>query len=149
MQTQSADLQMTHLEKPDRRPRILIVEDDITMKPLWDYVIEVVHSGAIVKWVTSEETAEKAIQQRIHYKEDFDLVISDVFLSGSKTGIDLWRRHASGTSLFLLTSVISPEKFQSLLGQDQVAPFYVQKPLHINTCVDSLKAMLKFRNYTS
>ncbi len=129
-----------------RRPRILIVEDDVTMEPLWSYVIEAAAPGSSVKWVTSEEAAERLIERRIHASEKFDLIIADVFLTGSRTGIDLWKRYAEETSLFLLMSVMSPQKFAKLLGDGEPTPFYVQKPLDPRVCIEVLGSMLAFQH---
>lgn len=127
---------------PDR-PQILIVEDDVTMQPLWTYVIDAVAPRANVKWVMTEEAAEKAISRRIQFSDEFDLVISDIFLSGSRTGVDLWRRYGSGSSRFLFMSVVSPAKFETLVGAGENAPFFLQKPIRPDVCMETVEAILK------
>ena len=125
-----------------RFARVLIVEDDITMEPLWKYVIETASSGASIKWVTTEEAAEKVIDNRLQMSEEFDLIISDIFLSGSRTGIDLWKKYGNSNTQFLLMSAVSPTKFGKLVGDGEPAPLYVQKPLNPNACIDTISAML-------
>ncbi len=129
-----------------RTARILIVEDDFTMEPLWNYVITEVSPGAHVKWVFTEEAAERLIGQKRQHSEEFDLVICDIFLSGTRTGIDLWKRYGEGPTQFLLMSVVSPQKFSKLLGEETVTPFYVQKPLSPKACIETVRAMLSFRD---
>ena len=124
-----------------RFARVLIVEDDITMEPLWKYVIETASSGASIKWVTTEEAAEKVIDNRLQMSEEFDLIISDIFLSGSRTGIDLWKRYGNGTTQFLLMSAVSPTKFAKLVGDGEPTPLYAQKPLNPIACIDTISEM--------
>ena len=125
-----------------RSARVLIVEDDVTMQPLWKYVIETSAPGASIKWVTTEEAAEKIIAHRLHMAEEFDLIIADIFLSGSRTGIDLWKRYGSGNTQFLLMSAVSPTKFAKLVGDGEPTPLYVQKPLNPIACIDTISEML-------
>ena len=125
-----------------RSARVLIVEDDITMQPLWKYVIEISAPGASIKWVTTEEGAEKIIAHRLHMSEEFDLIIADIFLSGSRTGIDLWKRYGEGNTQFLLMSAVSPTKFAKLVGDGEPTPLYVQKPLNPIACIETISAML-------
>ena len=125
-----------------RSARVLIVEDDVTMEPLWKYVIEAAAPGASIKWVTTEEAAEKLIASRLHMSEEFDLIIADIFLSGNKTGIDLWKRYGKGNTQFLLMSAVSPTKFAKLLGVGEPSPLYVQKPLNPIACIETISAML-------
>lgn len=124
------------------KPRVLIVEDDVTMEPLWTYIIDQVAPGAYLKWVTSEEAAEHAIRYQLLRHRPYDLVISDVFLSSSRTGIDLWRQFSEGYTRFLFMSVISPSKFAKLIGPNEPTPTYLQKPLNPEECTAAVKALL-------
>ena len=124
-------------------PRVLIVEDDVTMEALWVYTIDKVAPGAYIQWVTSEEAAEHAINKQLYRHRPFDLVISDVFLSSSKTGIDLWRQYSDAGMSFLFMSVISPTKFAGLIGKNEPTPPYLQKPLNPDDCTRSLSALLR------
>ena len=127
-----------------KRPAVLIVEDDVTLEPLWSYVIEKAMPGAIVTWVLTEEAAEKQIQRRRMSDEDFDLIISDIFLQGSRNGLDLWRKYGSTRSQFLLMSVLSPSKLEAMFGSKDNLPLYVQKPLNPKFCIDVISTMMTF-----
>ena len=128
-----------------RSPRILIVEDDVSMQPLWSYVVETASPGAQIKWVLSEEAADQAIRTLLQKSDAFDLIISDIFLAGSRTGLDLWKKHAEGPSPFLMTSMISSQKLNRLLGEDSPPPFFMPKPLNPKSCVKAVRTMLLFR----
>ena len=78
------------------RQRILIVEDDVT--------------------------AEYLIRKHHNQGAPFDLVISHVFLSGQRTGIDLWQRLGEMVPALLTVSIIPHEKFFKLVGSTSKAP---------------------------
>lgn len=116
--------------------RILIVEDDVTLEPLWRYIIEVATPGAVVDWLTSAEAAETALRTR-----SYDLVISDIFLNGQKTGVDLWE--SSGLDHFLLMSVLTPSRLATLaLDSKRSLPPYLQKPIDVTQSIASVRALL-------
>ncbi|MBL7542816.1 MAG: response regulator [Bdellovibrionaceae bacterium] len=123
--------------------RILIVEDDMTMEPLWAYILEKVDKRNAYEWVASEAEAERKIENSLLDGRQFDLVISDIFLSGTKTGIDLWRRFSDPLcGKIILMSAIAKIKFQNYLGYSATAPVYIQKPLDIHDCIETVYFML-------
>ena len=116
--------------------RVLIVEDDVTMEPLWRYVIETVRPGALVEWMTSGEAASRRI-----LAAEYSLIISDIFLNGDMTGLDLWER--ANTDRFLLISVLSPSRLETLaLNTLRPLPSYLQKPLDPTQCIETVRALL-------
>lgn len=117
-------------------PRVLIVEDDVTMEPLWRYVIETARPGASVEWMTSGEAAAKRLKTG-----DFDLVISDIFLGGDLTGLDLWE--IAETDRFVLMSVLTPARLNKLtIELPRPLPSYLQKPLDPSECIETVRALL-------
>ena len=140
--------QTTTTPVQSHHPRILIVEDDVTLRPFWSYIIDTVSPEAYVVWVTTEEAAENMIQRRFEKTERFDLVITDVFLSGHRTGIDLWKRFGEEGPSFLLMSVLSPTKLAKMVGEDVATPFYLQKPLDPKACIEAVRALLSFHSST-
>src|SRR6478735_103819 len=72
--------------------RFLVVEDDMGQWPLWENIIRSSFPKAHIDWETSEAGAEALLRHSFHTEKPYDLVISDVFLDGEETGIDLWSR---------------------------------------------------------
>lgn len=66
--------------RPHKGSSVLIVEDDVSMEPLWSYIIDEVDPHAEMRWVTTEEAAEKMIRQRLEMGQPYDLIVSDIFL---------------------------------------------------------------------
>jgi len=65
--------------------RILIAEDDLALKPLWESFFRKLGRPFVIQWTVSCEEAIKILEKN----SDFDLIISDIFLAGSGTGIEL------------------------------------------------------------
>lgn len=127
--------------------RILIVEDDRTMEPLWAYILEKVDNKNAYEWVASEGEAERKIEDSLLDGQHFDLVISDIFLSGTRTGLDLWRRFSEPLrGKLILMSAVTKIKFQNYLGTSPTAPVYIQKPLDIHDCIETVYFMLHKTN---
>ena len=128
-------------------PKILIVEDDITLEPIWSYIIERVNRKASVVWATAEAEAEELIMDSFEKGHEYDLVITDIFLSGSKTGIDLWNRffHLLHGRI-IVTSSIEYSKFAKYLGTTAAQPLYLQKPLSPHDCIEAVYGMLQRSN---
>lgn len=125
-------------------PRILIVEDDLTQKHLWNYIIERVNENSVVSWVTSETEAEFLIDEAFDKNQGFDLIISDIYLSDTKTGIDLWHKYFKQfKGKMILTSGIDYGKFVRQLGYDAPQPLFIQKPLVASECIESIYSVLK------
>lgn len=129
------------------RPRILVVEDDMTQEPFWDYIIERAAEKAIVSWATSVAEADEMIFIAQMEGAPFDLVISDIFLSGSLTGIDLWQRfNHQLNGNFLLISSIDPMNLQKHLA-GLGAPIYIQKPLNVHETIETIYGLLQRPTY--
>jgi response regulator of citrate/malate metabolism len=132
----------TKLSIPGNR-KYLIVEDDLTLQPIWEHIIKLVDPNSIIRWSKSEEGAEKLINDRIKMSNPFNFVIADIMLSGEKNGIELWKKYQSIGMKFLFTSGISEKQFVKILESEGInRPFFVRKPIHIPNCIQTLKAML-------
>jgi CheY-like chemotaxis protein len=70
--------------------RILIVEDDLTVQPLLEVMIQKISPGTQVEWSTSAEDAfDRLSSVQSSDESPYSVVLSDVNLSGSKSGFDL------------------------------------------------------------
>lgn len=129
------------------RKKFLIVEDDFTLQPFWEHVIQRVAPNALIRWATTEEGAEKLIRDRHRLNDAFDVVIADVLLAGEKTGVDLWKRYGSPETVFLFTSGLSARRFNGLMGQEDAdEAILIRKPLNPIQCMESLRAVLAYHS---
>jgi len=68
--------------------KVLIVEDDLSLQPLWLLIIAKCSVTAKVEWAVSSEQA-LALIRKSETPTAYDLIIADLFLAGSDTGIEL------------------------------------------------------------
>lgn len=126
-----------------KEARVLIVEDDTTTEAIWSRIFLRLNKRVRVKWVTSEVAASNAIKEMAKQGLKYDLIISDIFLNSSKTGVDLWREYGkSMENNFILTSVISPVKFSRMIGGSTVGPLFLTKPIKVRETKEILEEKL-------
>jgi len=132
----------------NERKKILIVEDDMTLKILWQQIVKKLDFGADVEWATSEGTAQKAMAEIRNKGGHYDVVICDIFLSGNNTGIDLWRTQRDEATEFIFTSGVSENKFKKLLESENGFHLFLPKPLDPRLCISALNTALKKKRVT-
>lgn len=126
-----------------RAPEVLIVEDDLGLEPFWTHLIHQANKRAKVHWVTSEEEAEAKIQDSIESGQKIDLVITDIYLNGPKTGIDLWSRFYSVLrGNLIVTSGMDYQKFANYVKGCFHQPMFLKKPLNPPECIAAVHEML-------
>lgn len=115
--------------------KVLVVEDDMALRPLWSHLFESKFDHITVEWTVSCEEAIKMIQLANINKNPYGLIITDIFLAGSKTGLDLINSEEvikSGAQTVLVSSVDSREivkKFSDLIPETVILskPFDLRK----------------------
>jgi response regulator of citrate/malate metabolism len=92
--------------------RILIAEDDMALKPLWEQFFGRFEFSVAIHWTVSCEEALKILEKADLDNVEFDLIISDIFLAGSGTGMDLLNSPLvkKGRSKKLLISAVPREQ---------------------------------------
>jgi response regulator of citrate/malate metabolism len=133
----------THKKSRADNPKILIVEDDKTLEPIWDYVTTKVNNHSKVDWATSELEAEDLIFEAQRDGRQYDLVIVDIFLEGSRTGLDLYEKfgHLFHNKM-IITSSADYEKYSEYLQAGTFRPYCLEKPLVPDECVSVVNRML-------
>lgn len=111
--------------------RILIVEDDLALKPIWHELFADI--PAQIVWAVSYEESLKIIEQMQRKKENFDLLITDIFLAGSGTGIELLTSDSvkSSPTKTILISVVDKSEIIHEYGHLLPKTHILTKPLKI------------------
>jgi DNA-binding NtrC family response regulator len=124
----------------EEKKKALIVEDDVCLRPLLGPIIHAISPSTQIHWVESAEDARKKLRE-----SDYDFVIADIFLAGKNTGIQLWKDvdETKPDLPFVLMSGLPYFDFLKTIGQSEVAPPYLEKPLQVGSCRQLLQAIMK------
>ncbi len=126
-----------------KRFKILLVEDDMTYRPIWEFILDLAEKNSQFEWVTSGAEATRRIERSQAGKNKFDLIISDIFLHGPITGLDLWARyHTQFREKMILISGIDPMRLRSNMKVEEIFPSYLRKPLKIEECIETVYGLL-------
>jgi DNA-binding NtrC family response regulator len=132
----------TTQSSPNQDKRILILEDDTSLKLLFTAILRSIDMDISFDWVSTPERATEALASPTHY----DLVIADYSLSGNTTGLDVWEtacRLRPGQP-FLLMSVIAVDEFLKLLGnREREYPPFLPKPIDVVKCRTMISELLR------
>lgn len=130
-------------EKSTHQLRILIVDDDITSEILWNIIISKIDEKAHISWATSFIEAEHKIKTSIESCLSYDIIITDIFLSGSNTGIDLWHKyHKILKKRMILVSAVDPNKLSQHMGDIDEQPIFLHKPLDFAKCINVINGLI-------
>jgi len=113
--------------------KILVVEDDRIQWPLWESILKSAYSDVEIDWETTESGAEALLRHAFQTNSPYNLVVSDIFLEGRDTGIDLWNRYGEAAYNFIFVSGLTTKNFDALMstmsGLKSGGPYYLQKPI--------------------
>lgn len=131
------------LPRQQKLTKVLVVEDDLSLWPFWENVLRSTIQRVEIDWETTERAAESLVKHRFQRNNPYDLVISDIFLEGHETGIDLWNRYGEAAKNFIFVSGMPMAKFDSLMTLNFGYPVYLQKPLAVKQCREIVKSIFK------
>lgn len=124
--------------------RILVVEDNLEWDVIWKFIADILFEGTELIWATSVPEAEKTIATYRNENHEIDIIVADIFLSGSLTGIDLFERsNERDQNRFIIASSTSSKAAKAIFkfGKNKIR--YLQKPFGIKQAVDELRLILK------
>lgn len=133
----------------DSLSRVLLVEDEPIFGEIWKYILKTMNKSVELTCVDSIEGAEKLISSLSVGVNHFDLVISDLYVSGAKNGIDFWKERflseVDPAPPFILVSSLSISHLLKGLKGTWAIPTYIQKPFDPSECVPVIKSVLGHR----
>ncbi len=111
--------------------RILIIEDDeILLEVLIRALRKIFPACAIDRSMLGEEAMKLVCERYPVRGERYDLIVSDIFLPGKLSGIQLWE---SCENLYpgmpcLLISGIDERELEQAAGRNSIRPMFLPKP---------------------
>jgi DNA-binding NtrC family response regulator len=124
--------------------RVLIAEDDQASERALRQMVHLAEPDACIECVNNAEAATLLLAQENSAGRRFDLVISDIYLAGKLTGLDVWHLQDEffPYTPVVLTSSMPPSEFHSAAGEN--APPYFPKPFRLQDCRKVLQRYLSF-----
>lgn len=115
--------------------KVLVIEDDLAQRPLWEMILRRNFGGVDLEWAVSSEEAMKLYKQSIQNKTPFDFLIADLFLAGPDTGLDFIQKVKSISAkipILLVSSVDELELKKLCATKDPYENFDIlAKPLSV------------------
>jgi response regulator of citrate/malate metabolism len=127
--------------------RVLVVEDDLSLQPFWSFVLHRCFEKLSMEWAISGEQAKKIVQKANVEGDPFRLVISDIFLAGAETGLDLMgsREFIQSHADFILVSVADEGKVKdNFMDISNLVPV-MTKPLNAPECEKVISVLIEKR----
>lgn len=127
------------------KKRILIVEDDIALKPFWEHVLFRHYLNFQIDWCIDCESAVDAYLSSQASSFSYDLIVLDLFLSGSDTGLDFvsFLDCQFEKCPILLTSSVDQNRLMPIAKHQNLKIEVLTKPLNIHR----LDNLICFRKY--
>lgn len=116
------------------KPKVFIIEDDLDSVNLIERILLSINAETEITWVASSEEAyyKLSMYKRENWKMPFDLIISDIFLEGEETGLDLYRKTNKlfPEIPFIATSGTSIAKYFESTNVN--IPIFLPKPVRLS-----------------
>ena len=131
--------------------RILVVEDDPGLVFLLEEIFASIDPDARLDWIKDGDRAIAEFRANLLRGEDrrYDMIISDNYLDGESSGIDLWRvcQELDPEILFLVISAMSLDKFFGAIGPDVIIPPFLQKPFSVAEGKRVIEGLLAYADH--
>lgn len=126
--------------------KILVVEDDPTLKPILTRFIYQIDPDIHVDWLDSADECLqwKGAGAQLGPWNAYDLVLADIYTPGDTGGLDVlkfFHDHAPQTPVVMMSTVSMMEFFQKI-GNEELLPSFLAKPLDPTECNALISGLL-------
>lgn len=140
---QTHDISHKKLIPSKETSKVLVVEDDLIFETIWEHIIHQADPSATMTWATNVTEAKKLLSHAEQDGHPFEMIIADIFLDGSQTGIDLWTDyHQALHEKFILVSGANHMKILKKHFHKESDPVYLQKPLELHEAITTVHEVL-------
>lgn len=124
--------------------KVLVVEDDLSQQPVWTEIFRRCSPTIRLDWAVSCEVAQKMVHDSNEKRTYFDLIVVDLFLAGSGTGMDLINSSEvqSSHASTMLVSSVETKKIRDFYGGPILATQIISKPFSIKECEKTICKIL-------
>jgi|GEM_PF-6987838 len=122
-----------------RRQHILVVDDDVFLKPIMRRIIRSIDPSIEMHWATSLKDACIRLES-----VDYSMVVVDCLLQKDASGLALWELCKTNYPdlPFLMISGLSRKSIEHISGPDKTMPSFLHKPFLSRECGDRIREAL-------
>jgi DNA-binding NtrC family response regulator len=123
----------------DQRRSVLVVDDDLSIKPMMAKVLYSIDSELNLSWATNLEEAKTILHKRKQ-----GLVISDYLLGENETGLELWDfcRKKYPAIPFIMISGLTVQSIERVIGELDQWPMLLHKTRSMRECREVIQSVL-------
>ncbi len=126
---------------------VLIVEDDLGQQPLWQHILSRSSDEASITWAVSAEQALTILKESAFNGLIFDLIVVDLFLAGSETGLSFLNcdevKHSKAQTI--LVSAANKDYLADYIHDQLRNTKVIAKPLNVVKCEKVLDDLIAKR----
>ena len=126
------------MAKINKKNKVLIIEDDLSLRPFWIRIFNNISEKTDFEWAISGEEALEKIKATNFSENSFKLIICDLFLAGSQTGIEILNSQSvlNSKAKTILVSAVNYKDLKSQLNKitTQNGMRFIPKPLKSEVC---------------
>ncbi len=113
--------------------KVLVLDDDLAMRPLWESILQRTNVAYELIWAVSSEQALNIVSLLKKEGHMLSLIIADIFLAGSMTGIDFLSRKEIRDikTAKIITSSVDQNCLESLCQDEMPEVYVMNKPLDL------------------
>jgi response regulator of citrate/malate metabolism len=116
--------------------RILVIEDDLALKPMWEAILRRQFVDFHLDWAISCEEARRLTHSSIKFDSGYSFIVADVFLAGAETGLDFleYKQRILPEVPLILVSAAEEDSIRSNFPALVTGVTVLTKPLSIPQC---------------
>lgn len=120
---------------------MLIIEDDLALRPMWESIANRNLGPKNLDWAVSAEQAKRIYQSSLSKDNHYRVIVVDVFLAGSDTGVDFIKyiRSLGQQTPVLLVSAAMENDLKKLYDKSMGQVEVLTKPLSVPKCERALE----------
>lgn len=121
---------------PLARNSALVIEDDLSLKPLWELIFRRRVEDWSVDWAISSEEGRRLCLKALSEGHPYSIVVVDLFLAGSETGLDFISSNEVSRieAPVILVSAIEERKIKENYDEVVRNTPVISKPLSVPKC---------------
>ena len=118
------------------KKRILVIDDDLALRPHWEFLLKKQFVDFHLDWAVSSEEAKKQIHSSIKFQSPYSFIVADIFLAGPETGLDFleYKNKILPKVPLIVVSSAEAEKIREGFGELLAETHLVSKPLTSEKC---------------